>query len=369
MNNLEVRNTNKKRIVNFLYANTKATKQDIAKSLNLSTPTVSLILKKLFAQGLVKKSGVLQSSGGRKPTAISLVYNAKMSAGIEITQNHLRFVIIDLSGHVLHYKKIREPFQNDNKYFGKVADSLELFFEENSIDPASILGVGIALPGVVDVKNGMLEYSPTLGVKNLPLEVLTSYFPYATMANNEANLAGFAEIWTIDSIDNAIFLSVNKGVGGAIIIGNKLYNGCNGRAGEFGHMTIVKDGLTCSCGKKGCFEAYCSTKVLTEPNFNDIDDFFGAISTGDKYCIEKWKTYLGYLSTGINNIHTIFDSDIIIGGEISQYIQQSSEFLNRNLSYANSFDRQYDYIRFSKYGDKASTVGAALLFVDSFLNE
>ena len=368
MNNLEVRNTNKKRIVNFLYTNDGATKQDITKSLNLSMPTVSLILKNLSAQGLVKKTGVLQSSGGRKPAAISLSYNAKLSAGIEITQNHLRFTLIDLSGHVMYFKKIREPFQNDDKYFRKIAEYLEKFFAENNVDSKAVLGVGIALPGVINAKNNILEYSPTLNIKNFPLEILTKYFSYPTMANNEANLAGFAEIWKIDNIESAVFLSINKGVGGAIIIGNKLYNGINGRSGEFGHMTIVKDGLTCSCGKKGCLEAYCSTKVLTEPNFNDIDDFFAAMKMGNQYCTEKWKTYLDYLATGINNIRTIFDSDIIIGGEIDQYLEQYSDALYSRLLSLNSFDEQYNYLHFSKYGDKASTVGAALLFVDAFFD-
>lgn len=368
MNNLEVRNTNKKRIVNFLYANDGATKQDIAKSLNLSMPTVSLILKDLSSQGLVKKTGLLQSSGGRKPATISLSYNAKLSAGIEITQNHLRFAIIDLGGHVLYYKKIHEPFENDDRYFRKIAEHLESFFDENNVDSSAVLGIGIALPGVVNEKSNILEYSPTLKVKNLPLDILTKYLPCHSMANNEANLAGFAEIWTIDNIESAVFLSINKGVGGAIIIGNKLYNGINGRSGEFGHMTIVKDGLTCSCGKKGCLEAYCSTKVLTEPNFNDIDDFFAAMKMGNQYCTEKWKSYLDYLATGINNIHTIFDSDIIIGGEIDQYLEQYSDALYRRLLTLNSFDEQYNYLHFSKYSDKASTVGAALLFVDSFFD-
>lgn len=368
MNNLEVRDTNKKKIINFLYTNRSATKQDIAKSLNLSMPTVSLILKELSIRGLVKKAGTLQSSGGRKPSTVSLAYDAKLSAGIEITQNHLRFILIDLNADILSYKKVRESFQNDDKYYQKIGDYLKAFFAENEVDPKSILGVGIALPGVVNAKKRMLEYSPTLMVKNLPLDVLAKYIPYPVTANNEANLAGFAEIWKIDNTETAVFLSINKGVGGAIIIDNKLYDGINGRSGEFGHMTIVKDGLTCSCGKKGCLEAYCSTKVLTESNFNDVDEFFQAMKKGNQYCMEKWKIYLDYLAVGINNIHTIFDSDIIIGGEIDQYLQQDSDILYSKLQSMNSFGEQYHYLHFSKYGDKASVIGAALLWVNSFLS-
>ncbi len=369
MNNLEVRSTNKKRIINFLYEKDNATKQGIANSLHLSMPTVSLILKDLYAHGLVRKTGTLKSSGGRKPTTIALSYDAKLSAGIEITQNHLRFVLIDLNGNVLHYKKVRELFQNDDQYFRKIAEYLKNFIAENKVDQDVVLGVGIAFPGIINTKDNILDYSPTLKTKNLPLNILAKYIPYSVMANNEANLAGFAEIWKIENIKNAVFLSINKGVGGAIIINNKLYNGSNGRSGEFGHMTIVKNGLTCSCGKKGCLEAYCSTKVLTEPNFNDIDEFFAAMKMGDQYCAEKWKIYLDYLATGINNIHTIFDSDIIIGGEIDQYLEQYSDALYEKLSSFDSFNEPCHYLHFSRYGDKASAVGAALLFVNTFLSD
>lgn len=369
MNNLQVRNTNKKRILNYLYANDSATKQDIAQTLGLSMPTVSLIIKDLSDRGLVKKGSTLKSSGGRKPVANSLVYDAKLSVGIEITQNHLRFVLIDLGENVLYYKSLREHFLNDDGYYKKLAEYTELFLTENHIDKKNLLGVGIAVPGLVHTKSNILEYSPTLGVQNLPIQVMTKYIPYPVMVNNEANLAGFAEIWKIDQIESAVFLSINKGVGGAIIINNKLYNGINGRSGEFGHMTIVKNGLECSCGKKGCFEAYCSTKVLTEPNFDDIDDFFSALEMGNQYCRQKWETYLDYLATGINNIKTIFDSDIIIGGEIDQYLEKYSDMLSQKLRPLNPFSTNLDYLHFSKYSEKASAIGAALLLVDSFLND
>jgi predicted NBD/HSP70 family sugar kinase len=369
VNNLQVRDTNVKRIVNFLYKNDGAAKQDIAKSLGLSMPTVSLILKELSARGLVKKSGTLKSSGGRKPAANSLAYDAKFSAGIEITQNHLRFVLINLGEEVLHYQIVREHFQNNDVYYQRLADYLERFLTESKVDRNLLLGVGIALPGLFNAKTDLLEYSPTLQVRNLPLKVITKYLPYPVYGNNEANLAGFAEIWQMDDVESAVFLSVNKGVGGSILVGNKVYNGASGRSGEFGHMTIVKDGLTCSCGKKGCLEAYCSTRVLTEPNFSDIEEFFTSLQMGNQYCRKEWETYLDFLATGINNIRTIFDSDLIIGGEIVPYLKQYIDLLTQKLLPLNSFDEPLNYLHFSKYSDRASAIGAALLLVDAFLSD
>ena len=369
MNNLQVRDVNKNRIMNFLYSNNGATKQNIADSLSLSMPTVSLILKDLEKRGLVMKSGTLKSSGGRKPFVNSLDYGARLSCGIEITQNHLRFVVIDLGENLLFYKKIREPFRNNDEYFKTLAEDLDLFLQENHVDLSKLLGVGIAVPGLVNTKADLLEYSPTLQVKGLPIGSLKKYIPYPVMLNNEANLAGLAEIWKMDEVESAVFLSVNKGVGGAIIIDNKLYNGINGYSGEFGHMTIVQNGLPCSCGKKGCLEAYCSTKVLTEPNFEDVDDFFAALEMGNQYCKQKWDNYLDYLATGVNNIRTVFDSEIIIGGEVDRYLEKYSDIFLEKLLALHSFGGKPDYLHFSKFNDKASAIGAALLQIDSFLND
>lgn len=368
MNNLHVRITNKKRIINYLYKNNGASKQEIIHALGLSSPTVSLIMKDLTDRGLIKKAGTLKSSGGRKPVANSLVYDAKLSAGIEITNSHLHFVVIDMGENVLYRKKLYAPFHNDADYYQNIAKQLETFLDENGVDRAKILGVGIAVPGVVNTKDKILEYSPTLQVTNLPLSIFEKFIPYPIMVDNEAKLAGFTEIWKIDDVEDAVYLSISKGVGGAIIIGNKFFYGIDGRSGEFGHMTIVKNGLMCSCGKEGCLEAYCSTKVLTEPNFDSVDDFFSALEMGNQYCIKKWQIYLDYLATGVNNIYTIFNSNIIIGGEISRYLNKYVDLLRQKLVAFSTFVTSADYLHLSQSGDHASATGAALLLVASFLN-
>ncbi|HBG54770.1 MAG TPA: sugar kinase, partial [Ruminococcaceae bacterium] len=109
--------------------------------------------------------------------------------------------------------------------------------------------------------------------------------------------------------------------------------------------------------------------MLTEPNFTDVDEFFASLQMGNQYCMQKWETYLDYLATGINNLRTVFDSDIILGGEIVQYLKQYSDLLRRKLLPLNSFGEPLNYLHFSRYSDKASAIGAALLLVDAFLSD
>lgn len=368
LNNLQVRRTNKRRILNYLYKNDGASNQAIMRALGLSAPTVTLILKDLSQRGLVRKAGTLKSSGGRKPMANSLVYGARLSAGMEITRNHLRLVLIDMGGTVLHSRKLRRSFRNDAEYFGRTAEELERFLDESGAAREKLLGVGIAVPGIVDAARNILTYSPTLEVTNLPLDLFRRDLPYPVAAGNEAKFAGFTEIWKMDDVEDAVYLSVNKGVGGAIIIGNRLFYGTDGRAGEFGHMTIVKNGLTCSCGKSGCLEAYCSTRILTEPAFDDVEEFFAALETGSRCCREKWLTYLDYLATGVCSIHTMLDTRIILGGEISEYLGRHPDDFRERLARLSPFGTGTDYLRFSRFGDGAPAIGGALLLVDAFLN-
>ncbi|MCI1965783.1 MAG: ROK family transcriptional regulator [Oscillospiraceae bacterium] len=367
MNSLNIRAVNRKKVLNYLYENRDATKQIISKSLNLSLPTVSFILRDLADLGLVTQTGTLKSSGGRKPVAITLNYNAKYSAGIAVTQNCIRLAVINLGEEIIKYKNINVCFENTDAYFAKLAESLDRFLRRCKIDQEQLLGVGIALPGLVTTDKRILEYSPTLQIHRLPIQTIAHYIPYPVLADNEANLAGLAEIWHINDVKSAVFLSINKGVGGAVVIHNKIFSGANGHAGEFGHMTIVKDGLTCSCGKKGCLEAYCSTNILTDSHFSDLENFFSALVLGNRYCIEKWNRYLDFLAVGINNIHTIFDCDLIIGGEISKHLPHYTDVLNQKLCSLNSFGEQPNYLHYSKYYDAASAVGAALLFINRFL--
>lgn len=368
LNNLQVRDQNKKRLLNYLYQHDGASKQAIMRALGLSAPTVTLLLRDMAQRGLVRQTGPLESSGGRRPMAHSLNYDARLAAGMEITRGHLRFVLIDMAENVLHRRKLLRSFTNDPAYFHGAARELEAFLTDCGADRGRLLGVGIAVPGVVDAERLLLKYSPTLGVTNLSLDIFGSYIPYPVMTGNEAKLAGFTEIWKMDDTEDAVYLSVNKGVGGAIIIGNRLFYGTDGRAGEFGHMTVVRGGRPCPCGKTGCLEAYCSTRLLTEPDFDEIDDFFAALEAGNRACSEKWRDYLDCLATGINNLYTIFDTNIILGGEISGHLRRYADVFRQKLADLSPFDTRADYLHFSQFGEYASAIGGALLPVDAFLN-
>lgn len=366
-NNLEVRRANIRRIFHLLYRRGAMTRQEIARALSLSLPTVSQILRGLGERGLVGEGGTLASSGGRRPALSTLNYQARLSVGAEITANHLRLVLCDLGGEVLHHQRFRERFENTDVYFARLNRLIEDFILEHAPgEPDKVLGVGLAVPGTVNRAAARIEFAPTLKVKDLPVARIAAHFGRPVWLDNEANLAGLAESWGLESPVDFIYLSLNKGVGGAILLDAKVHTGTSGRAGEFGHMTIVQGGRACSCGAQGCLEAYCSTTVLTEGLGMDLAAFFEALDAGDAACRARWMAYLDHLAQGIHNLNMAFDADIVLSGEIDRFLQRDLSLLGRRLQALSAFGAA-PRLHISRHGQNASAAGAALLPVDQFI--
>ena len=206
-------------------------------------------------------------------------------------------------------------------------------------------------------------------LKNFDLHELETYFDLPVIFENEANAAGFAEVWCREILNDAIYLSITKGVGGAVILDNTIFHGKNGYCGEFGHTIIYQKGTECSCGKLGCLEAYCSVNALVKDYDGDLDEFFEEVKKGSKKEVIVWEEYLNNLALGIHNLKMTFDLDIIIGGEISGFLINDIESLNKKVMSLLQLEEDVTFIRISQLGENASALGGALMIVSSFLDE
>ena len=131
---------------------------------------------------------------------------------------------------------------------------------------SDIESVGIVSPGSIDRKNGLVVYAGNLPFKSFPIvEHFKKYLPIEKVfIENDANAAALAEslIGAARGTKNSVMITLGTGVGGGIIMDNKIYSGFNGTAGELGHMVIAHGGRLCSCGRRGCWEAYSSATGL-----------------------------------------------------------------------------------------------------------
>jgi predicted NBD/HSP70 family sugar kinase/predicted transcriptional regulator len=367
VNSIEVKKMNRNIIYNFLYKHEPISIQEIAYTLNMSLPTVTQNINDLHERGLVIETGLFESTGGRKAKAIAYNSVAGYAVGLDITRNHVGIVLIDLSGKVIKNERRQYPFVNSKEYFKGVGDLVQYFIDYCKIDNSNILGVGIALPAILSSDSKTVSYAEVIDFKGGSVKAFSEFIPYHCTLSNDANAAGFAEMWGEETEENVAYLSLNNSVGGSIIIGKNIYTGQNQRGGEFGHMTIIPQGRTCYCGQKGCVDAYCSAKILSDSTNGSIVDFYRLLKLNREPQMSIWKEYVSHLAIAINNLRMLFDCKVILGGYAGAYMDEYIDQLRDLVSKYNTFEVNGNYLSVCKYKLETSAVGAALLHVEHFI--
>ena len=359
--------TNRNRIYQLVYNVGAISKPEIAQNLKISLPTAIQNVKSLQEDGLLKEGEPLKSTGGRKAVGITCVRNAKYAVGIDITKNHISMVLINLFADIIGSMRVEKLYENTLDYYMFICRIVKDLIAHTGVEEKDILGAGFSLPGPISEDGLTLVYSHVLRVSNIPASTFGRGLPFPLVLCNDANAAGVAEMWSSKTLDNAVYLSLSNSVGGAVIIDNKLYWGENQRAGEFGHMTLVRDGLPCYCGRKGCVDSYCSAQALSRHSGENQDSFFEQIQSGNQSFHAVWQQYLSYLSTVINNLTVAFDCTVILGGYVGKYLEEHIEILRSNVAAQSLFAGNENYIKICKYKQEAAAVGAALLHIQPFI--
>jgi predicted NBD/HSP70 family sugar kinase len=367
-NTAELRRQNRNRVFRYIYSSdTPVTKQDVAQNLNLSLPTVGQNLKELQEVGLLETQGTFNSTGGRKPRAIGVAAGVKCSIGIQLSKFHIHLVCIDLRAKVIAQQTIERDFSDSEDYLLFLSNALETFLDENNIDRARLLGVGIALPGIPDTDRGIITLSRTLSSADISMENLKAHIPYPCFVENDANAGGVAEWWNHQEHENMVYLSIQRGVGGAVLLDGVRYMGHHHHSGEFGHMCIVPGGQRCLCGRRGCLEAYCSTARISTDLGITREEFFESLESGNPAYQKVWNEYLDHLAIGINNIRMVLDCDIVLGGVLAHFMAPYLDDLRTRLKSISSFETDGEFLKLSRYLSWSTCVGVALHFISEFI--
>jgi predicted NBD/HSP70 family sugar kinase len=383
----DVKRMNKNRIFRLIHYADKISRQEIADVLQLSLPTVNQNLKLLTQDNLIDFVGNFDSTGGRKAQVITVKSMSKCAVGINISNAGVKVLLVNLKGSVVCSKMSEIRFTADSAFAENIAALVDDIVSENNVSQEEVLGVGITIPGVLDKDNKTILSVPTMGIKNYPVEMLTKRLKYPAIVMNDARASAYAEFWyqkrnstemistedfsslaAQDKSDGKFYLMLDTGVGGAYIDNGILQTGVHNRCGEIGHMTVYPKGRRCLCGKNGCFEAYVSSRVLSSEAGGSLEEFFAQLRQENKKCIDIFTKYLDDLTTGINNIYMMYDSDIILGGEVAGYLIPYEEQIRSQLVDKYSFDTDASYFSFAKCDCEQADAGAALTFMGTFLN-
>lgn len=247
--------------------------------------------------------------------------------------------------------------------------------------------IGVGTPGIANSKTGIIEYSNNLGFKNTPMvKYIQETIDKPVFIENDANAAAYGEFvaGAAKGAKNAVCITLGTGVGGGIIIDGRIYSGSNFAGAEIGHTVIEVDGAQCSCGRKGCFEAYSSATGLIRMTKEAIAEHpdcimaqsekekgkvtartsFDCMRAGDKYAKAVVDKYIKYLAAGITNTINIFQPDILcIGGGVCNegdpLLLPMKELVAKEVYTRNS--EKNTEIVIAKLGNDAGIIGAAFL--------
>lgn len=264
--------------------------------------------------------------------------------GIDLGGTNIAAGIVDENGAII--KKGSVPTGRTRPSGEIVEDMCSLvkqLMDETGINESQVDSIGIGSPGIPDRKNGIIIYNCNLGFRNVPIrQLMQRHFNLPVYLENDANCAAIAEsvAGAAKGEPFAVAITIGTGIGGGVIIDNKLYTGFNGAGGELGHVVIQMDGEPCTCGRKGCWEAYSSATALIRQTIRaarnnpqsvihqlvngDLDKVdaktaFDAARLGDETGRQVVEQYIEMLADGLANMINIFQpSVVVLGGGVSK---------------------------------------------------
>lgn len=362
----DIKRQNKQRIAKYVLENRQVSRQEIAKALGYSMPTVFANVNELMEQGFLCEAGEYGSTGGRKAKVLTVNKKHCSALGLDITKRHIRILLLDVTGGILKEDYFRYNYRDDTDYYQELGDHIRQFLQNSGNDVENMIGVGISLPGIIIPDRGILHRSHILNVSDVSLSRFVQNLPYPVIFDNDANCAAYAEVSKENS--STAYFSLSNTVGGAIYYDGRLHAGDNYKSGEFGHMIIHPGGRTCYCGKQGCLDAYCAASALTNDSEERLDEFFETLANGDFHADEIWDIYLDNLAIAVTNIRMAMDCNIILGGYIGGYIEQYMVRFADKVRKYNNFDSDTNYIKTGRYKRLSSAIGVAQIMVNRYVD-
>lgn len=309
-----------------------------------------------------------------------------MYIGIDLGGTNIAAGLVSEDGKIL--EKASTPTLSGRPIIEVVEDMAELcrsLTEKHGVELSDVKGIGIGSPGSIDYENGVVVYSNNLKMDHFPIaDELKKLTGLDVKVDNDANCAAMGEYMVNgEGVKNYILITLGTGVGSGIIVDGKMLHGFNSAGGEAGHSMLVLGGEECTCGRRGCWEAYASVTGLIKQTKRAIEEnpaslmselaekegkvsgrtAFEAAKAGDAAALEVVKQYQIYVAEGLLNIENIFQPEIIaIGGGISregEYLLGPIREYVAKLGY-NKYMKKTKIVTAQLFND-AGIIGAAMI--------
>ena len=308
--------------------------------------------------------------------------------GVDLGGTNIACAVVTKEGDLLGKSSIPTSLPDSPDAIARrIADCCLLAVEATGCTLEDIVSVGIGTPGIANARAGVVEYSCNLGFRNTPLsQMVGDLLHKEVFLENDANAAALGEFVAGSGrgSDSLVAITLGTGVGGGVVMNGHLLTGFNFAGAEIGHFVMVQDGEPCGCGRRGCFEAYCSASALIRQTRRAMETSpdslmwqeaptlasvsgrtaFDAMRLGDKAAKAVVDRYISYLACGLTSIINIFQPEVLcVGGGICNegetLLAPVREIFDRE-DYARDCQQRTSILRAS-LGNDAGIIGAALL--------
>jgi N-acetylglucosamine repressor len=329
------REINRQIALNLIRSRQPVSRAELARLMGMRRGAVSRLIDELLAAGLVFEGAKGESARGRKPMHLHIETRRRCVVAVDVTASHTSLLLTDLLGHPL-LDVVEFPTRRRTQMLVRdIAAAISLLLERCP-EAGVCAGVGVAVSGLVDI-NGRVEFSPTLSWRDVDLlEPLKAATRLPVMVENSTKACVLGQVWAVRGdapVDGPVaFVNVSDGVGVGIAVDGKLLRGAHNVAGELGHVPLNMYGPRCSCGQRGCWEAYVSKRAViaryrgTDPSWPGsaetasvtIEHIMARARAGEGQALETLRETGHFLGRGFATIIKALDPRrIYVGGEIT----------------------------------------------------
>ena len=391
-----IRELNLSLVLRYIHNKAPASRAQIAHVTGLNKSTVSSLVDELLQRQLIHETGTNSVGTGRPATLLEINPRAGGIIGIEFGVDFIALALTDFTGNILWRQLTTvDPSDAQEAIISKALELTSTAVEVCKTNDLCCLGIGLSVPGTVDLGRGILVFAPNLSWRSVPLkQIFAEYTGSKVYVENDANAAAIAEhlFGAARNCDDFIFVVVGIGVGGGLFLNGNLYRGKDGLAGEIGHTPIVGEPyqMRCHCGKLGCWETYANqhsliqriqTRLKSDPESLiseglepqnsplSIANIKRAADAGDRHVLGALSETGAAIGHGFASLFDIFNPEkIILGGPIStvgNYLLPALKETATNHLLSDS-SLSVD-ILLSSFGTDAILLGAISIVVDDIL--
>ncbi len=377
----------KQQIISQLYRDGQLSIHDLCSISKMSAPTITKAVDELVARQLVIKKGVRNSTGGRKPVLYAINPSAHYVMAIDLERSFIKMCVFDLSNKpASKIYEFNEGLDTLPDVFEFINDKILELLRNNRISKKKILGIGLSLPGLIDIHTGV-SYTYLQGKKPVAA-VLTELTGIPTFIEHDTKIMAWAEqsFGLAKGLQNVLCLNIGSGIGMSMILNGEIYRGHSGYSGEFGHIQLGSINELCHCGKTGCIETLAAGKFLiskAQRHLSGKSDgilyskfklnhkvttslIIDSAREGDIFSLDLLNKAGEAIGTGIAALIQLFNPELIIlGGEMSKAADILLTSINQKIE-VHSLERirKDARIAVSALGDNARIMGSLALVMN-----